>query len=194
MTSAYEWNPPPRDIAIACPDCAAVAHFEFATSAIVDDKRRRAELAAHPACDLFDDVTWGNNRRTVVAHHAVLDRSNTARFDAATMHSSSLRVRVNNVEIPLSQFGAFRCSKCAATRRHVLDWPKDAFFSCDVRGEVLWAWNHEQAVALRDYVKSTHRDRHAHGAHAFLLHVPATFLDAKRRETIVKKLDRLLAG
>ncbi len=57
----------------------------------------------------------------------------------------------------------------------------------------MWAFHRESAVALRDHVAAKHRARKGRRWSSMLLHVPSVFLAAGARETVVRRLDRLLA-
>jgi hypothetical protein len=92
--------------------------------------------------------------------------------------------------------GRLTCRHCHATREGVVvEWPEDAFFQCDVRGQQLWAWSEQHARAIRDYVQSSRRDPKAYpGFFAALMHLPRHFVVAKNRTATVKALDKLLAS
>ena len=91
--------------------------------------------------------------------------------------------------------GRLTCTHCHTTREGVvIQWPDDAFFQCEVRGQLLWAWSAGHARALRDYVQSSKRDPKAYpGFLAALLHLPRHFVVAKNRAATVRALDKLLA-
>jgi hypothetical protein len=78
-------------------------------------------------------------------------------------------------------------------RDMVVSWPDDAFFSCTVRGHLLWAWSSQHVQAIRDFVESRIRNPGAHrGFKIALMHLPDHFLLAKNRAATLKALDRLL--
>ncbi|AKV01372.1 hypothetical protein AKJ09_08035 [Labilithrix luteola] len=57
---------------------------------------------------------------------------------------------------------------------------------------MLWAFHRESAEYLRRFLASAARDHERYRWANFLLHVPDVFLSAKARETVVKRLDRIL--
>ncbi len=90
--------------------------------------------------------------------------------------------------------GGYVCGGCGAFGDRTISWPQDAYLSCEIRGERLWAWNREHLVAIRDFVASRHRDWKGHPGHAIeLLHLPTHFLHAKHRDDVVAAIGRLLS-
>lgn len=144
---------------------------------------------------MFEALEAGNQRLTVVVHYGLLDPRNTADFAGTSLATGTWRdLRRPDRQGPQG-LGAVQCVRCTLRRRHVLRWPADAFYRCEVRGEELWAWTREQCALLRDYVASAVRDREVvRASHPFLAFVPARFLEAKWRAPTVAALDRLLAG
>ena len=75
----------------------------------------------------------------------------------------------------------------------MIHWHHDAYWKCEVKGEVLWAWSLEHATVLLDYIQSKERDEKAYTEYlAALWHLPTHFKLAKNREAAVKSLSRLI--
>ncbi|MTI10918.1 hypothetical protein [Curvivirga aplysinae] len=91
-----------------------------------------------------------------------------------------------------SQFGAVSCSNCCTRRRHFLNWPADAFYSIQVKDKILWAYNRDSTIELRDYIASHDRDIYAYNWTFFLLHIPTSFKKRNIRDTVIKKLNKIL--
>jgi hypothetical protein len=91
-------------------------------------------------------------------------------------------------------WGVCTCGSCGYRAKHQLQWPEDAFYATEIRGQLLWAWNRTQVVALRAYIASTDRTYTgiARDHFWFLRYVPKHFLEVKHRAEALKKLDRLL--
>jgi hypothetical protein len=91
-------------------------------------------------------------------------------------------------------WGVCTCGHCGYRKKHLLRWPKEAYFTTDIRGETLWAWSREQMEALKSFIAS--KDRKLTGAVKmhfwFLRYVPKNFLEVKHRAEALKKIDRLL--
>lgn len=98
-----------------------------------------------------------------------------------------------NGEYVYHHTGVVRCEDCFWSGVRKLNWPDDAYYRWDIRGEVLWAWSAEHARALLDYISSKNREA-GDGPYARNLHhLPKEFLDAKIRDRIVKKIGETLS-
>jgi hypothetical protein len=96
---------------------------------------------------------------------------------------------------PKETWGVCLCSSCGYRKKHRLQFPEDAYYKTEIRGQILWAWNRDQLEALRIYIASTNRKFTGVAATHFwfLRHIPKHFLLVKHRTEALKKLDRLLA-
>ena len=86
--------------------------------------------------------------------------------------------------------GVMSCSKCVSRYAHTLDWPSDAFYRIGYRGKVLWAWNREYLVMVREFIASPTRD--TYGSYYLRRKIPKLFLSAKNRGGVVAKIDAVL--
>jgi hypothetical protein len=86
--------------------------------------------------------------------------------------------------------GVVVCSACSLVRRHLLDWPNDAFFHCKIRGENLWGWNRQHLISIQAYIASTHRNQDFPGFRKSK--VPRHFLLAKNRDLVVRSINKVL--
>lgn len=102
------------------------------------------------------------------------------------------RIRAIKHMAPL--IGKLDCRACFFHDDDVtIEWPASAYFRCEVKGEMLWAWSEEHAYALKDFISSTDRDPKNHpGFGSSLYHVPKHFLLAKQRAAAIKAIDRML--
>jgi hypothetical protein len=85
------------------------------------------------------------------------------------------------------------CKSCAYRKPHVVNWPTDAFYQTEVCNDVIWGWNRGHFTSVRDHIASKERNLRqvveygwAHGR------IPAHFLEAKRREAVVRAIDHVL--
>lgn len=83
-------------------------------------------------------------------------------------------------------WGVVSCLNCTLLRKHKLVWPKDAFYSLSVGGQVLWAWDRPTLVIVRDHVASVIR---AKRFHPLLKYLPRHFLVGKHRFAVVKAIN-----
>ncbi len=90
---------------------------------------------------------------------------------------------------PLMHYGVVQCDDCHTNRTKVLNWPDDAFWQWEIRGELLWAWDRKQAETIREYIASRHRPGRFNPA---VRYVPSHFLSAKNRDAALKAMDATL--
>lgn len=88
---------------------------------------------------------------------------------------------------PLRTNGLIQCAHCHTNKKHKLNWPVDAYWQWEVRGQVLWSWDENHARRILAYVKETARpSRHSYS----LKYIPSHFLSAKIRDLVVQKMER----
>ena len=95
----------------------------------------------------------------------------------------------NGSGYPLMHYGVVRCDGCHSSQTKKLDWPGDAYWKWEIRGELLWAWDRKQAEAIRDYIASKRRPSRFGPA---LRYVPSHFLSAKSRDAALKAMNATL--
>jgi len=86
------------------------------------------------------------------------------------------------------------CSACVARYRHPLDWPADAFYQTDSSVGLIWTYNRDHALRLRVYIASTARSQVVVDDvfARYLRQLSPACKQAKRRDEVCKRLDRLL--
>jgi len=194
MTAMYEWNPMPHVVDINCPSCGEHALFEFAEVVKIALKK---DVPFFEESDLFEYRRFKNS----CGHfwHGAIYYAN--------LHGGSTRAirdlpegykpeywnhsRYMMSSHP-SDLGAVICGCCYLRKPYVLQWPNDAYFSISIKGQQLWAFNRESAVALRDYIASNERKTNQFKWSHFLLHVPTTFKKQNVRDGVVKKLNKAI--
>jgi len=92
---------------------------------------------------------------------------------------------------PVLHQGMAQCSGCHTNGKHTLNWANDAYWSWDIRGAVLWAWDTDHARRILDYIGRINRFR---PASYDLRHIPKEFLTAKVRELVVKRISASFAA
>ncbi|RKR00049.1 hypothetical protein [Maricaulis maris] len=115
----------------------------------------------------------------------------------STSHSKPLPVSLRTATgeiLPDNWDGQVRCSACGHAAKHALDWPSDAWFKLDHRGETLWAKDAAMLAEIRRFIAAG-AERQAikkTSSHArYLVRIPAIFLKASDREALLRKIDRL---
>lgn len=206
MTYPYEWNPIPHFADVSCPSCGGNAKFEFAEVVEI----RRWDALYFQKSELFE-YKFVQAKKTLLGRlpgtyvrpgdwHAAIYYHGQHRHSLSSVQDlpdgySSEDWKHSKYWARGVDAGTVTCSDCHKRQKHILSWPEDAFYQTEVRGQVLWAFNRESLVALRDYLASTERDKARQNTWKnFLLNVPTYFLKAKVRDEAVKKLNRLLSS
>jgi len=167
-----------RPIDVRCPACGACARFEepfefFARAAPEGETRPRH--------------AWGG--------WVVVERFPTQfRWSPPSTSGQFLRTGGGDGRrggYPVLEYGLLRCDRCHTQRRHRLDWPADAYWDFELRGERLWAWDREHALAILAYVERTLRPSRRSPR---LRHVPSFFFGARVRDEVARAIRRRLAG
>ena len=171
IIDGFWWSELPNTVTVRCRECGGPATFESAVEMV------RGEAARA----LRDDPA------AVGVEHAGGFLRN--RFPYVYPRRTG----------PLRMFGHYEgaegvvtCPRCVARRPHRLAWPADAYYRLEYRGAMLWAWNREFLVLIRNFIASERRD--TAGQYYFRRKLPKKLLLAKRREELTAKLDRLLAA
>ena len=187
MTDYNKHNPYPYIATIRCPRCGKAAEFRKAFALIQGKAWGWWEPRLWPSASLTD---WDGKERWYPGDPAPAWRSWIVIEQDPSIHRWKKPPRGG---YSATDEGVIACLNCVGRRKHVLDWPADAFYRFELTQGVLWAWNRELAQALIDFIGSTRRDPAAYGPHfLFLSHIPKRFLLAKEREATVKLLDRAL--
>ena len=163
-------------IEIKCPYCGALAKFEEPFEFLSKNEVRSTEnRPTHQ---------WGG--------WVVVERfPSQVNWEAPSGSSHFLRGGGDNGQggYPLLTNGLVQCQKCHSNRKHKLNWPNDAYWQWEIRGELLWAWDKAHAQTIYGFIKETIRPaRHSYG----LRYIPSHFLSAKARELVVRKMEATL--
>jgi hypothetical protein len=195
MTERYDWNPMPHKVDIKCPSCGEHAEFEFAEIVKITLKK---DVPCFDGSDLFNYQMFKDScghKWHGAIYFANLHGGSTSAirdlpegYKPEDWNHSQYLYRNHGIDL-----GAFSCSHCQTRKRHLLSWPNDAFYSISYKGEVLWAFNRESSVELRDFIASNERNPGNYKWSNFLLHIPTPFKKQNSREGVVKQLSRLLA-
>ncbi len=194
MTELYDWNPMPHSVSINCPACGSLADFEFAEVVRI---KLAADVPFFEKNDIFEYQLFESSNSSrwhgAVFYHGLRGSASATIRDLPEGYSpenwnhSPYLYRNHGLDI-----GSAICCACGYRKKHQLDWPADAFFQIQYRREVLWAFDTESALELLDFIASKDRSREDSKWKAFLRHIPSHFLKKEARETVIKKLRRLL--
>jgi hypothetical protein len=162
----------PSLVAISCPRCCREARFE-----------QPFEFYREDASDLPHLIKWNNwlvrERFPSVFQWTDDDNPFKSLFWGTPKRQLS--------EYPI--WGVVSCPQCTLQRKHRLRWPTDAYYAVPVKNEVLWAWDRETLILVRDHVTSLIR---AKRCHPLLKYLPRHFLVGKHRAAVVKAINAKL--
>jgi len=159
-------------IDIKCPDCGELAKFEEPFEFLSKhDVRTDESKPTHQ---------WGG--------WTVLERF-PSQVPWKTPSGSSQFLRgggdTSKSGYPLLNNGLVQCSHCHSNKKHKLNWPNDAYWQWEIRGELLWAWDKVHAQTILNFVKQTTRPSRSGFS---LKYIPSHFLSAKVRDVVVQKI------
>ena len=196
MTEAYEWNPMPHCLAVVCPDCGSEARFEFAEVVRIKLRKDVGYFEQSKDFEVARTTDYGGGYCNVAIYFHGLKQSGLSAlqdlpegYEPKDWEHSQYLLRSTAQDL-----GAIVCTSCGMRRKHVLNWPGDAYFKIDHKQGVLWAFDREHASELLRYVRSADRDRGNFRYRASLMKVPTRFLTAKARDSVAKALDRILSA
>lgn len=194
MTWIYEWNPMPHQVDIKCPSCGKRTEFEFAETVKISLKK---DVPFFKSSSLFDYHKFTDScghKWHAALYYAKLHGGSTATirdlpegYDPENWDHSKYLYRCYSQGL-----GAFNCTSCYTRKKHTLDWSNDAFYSMSYKGNILWAFNRESMIELRDYIASNDRKVENYRWSNFLLHIPSVFKKQNVRLTVVKQINRIL--
>ncbi|MEZ9349646.1 hypothetical protein AB4166_22690 [Vibrio splendidus] len=195
MTGIYDLNPMPHTVDIICPCCGEHVVFEFSEVVKISLKK---DVEYFEKSDIFEYClfrdSYGHNWHGAMyfanLHGCSIDaiKDLPEGYKATDWSHSRYLTPKSGGDI-----GSYSCNSCYSRKIHILNWPEDAFYSLSYKGEILWAFNRESAVDLKNYIQSTERNRSDYQWESFLLHVPTIFKKKNARGFVVKGLDRRLA-
>ncbi|KTC43421.1 hypothetical protein AO265_17860 [Pseudomonas sp. ABAC61] len=194
MTRLYPWTPMPHQLALTCPHCAARASFEFPVAATIERKADVAGFQAHPLLEYWQEQDSGGHYRHYALYFPGLHgdplqslQQLPEGYRAEQWQQPRYWYRNHGLDL-----GSIHCEHCDYQGRHALNWPTEAYYTVPYKGQLLWAYNRESALALHDYLLSTHRTPGGYPWQHFLRHIPSLFKSRKAREPLTRLLKRLL--
>lgn len=185
----------PHKVDIKCPVCGKHALFEFAEVVRISLNKdipffEKSTLFEYRQFEDFCGQKWHG-----AVYYANLHGGSTKPiqelpewYTAENWNHSKYLTRSHGTDL-----GATLCYHCQARQPYILKWPDDAFYLISIKNNLLWAFNRESAVALKDYIASSERKKTNHRWAGFLLHIPTTFKRKNVRADIVKKINKLLS-
>ena len=176
MTELYDWNPMPHIVEIKCPSCAKLATFEFAEVVKISLKKDVGCFEESKSFDykVFQDSCghkWHGAIYYAGLHGGSVDAINglPEGYSPENWAHSQYLYRNHGLDI-----GSVRCSNCDTRKKYTLNWPNDSYFSIVHKGQLLWAFDRESTVELRDFIASSEREmfRNLNGVTFFFISLP----------------------
>ncbi len=88
--------------------------------------------------------------------------------------------------------GKISCLQCGYVNKTRIEWPVDAFYRGEVKGKLLWAWNKEHLIAIRDFIESADRNYRGVKYSSALYHLPEHFKISKNKDACLKTLNKMI--
>ena len=194
MTRPYDWNPMPHVLTVCCPDCGGTARFEFAEPVLIKTVADRAYFDASRNFEVFRYFHHGW-KSLALYYHGLAPRPLSEIDDLPDGYApTDWEHGKCNIRSAPGDLGTIVCDACVLRRKHTLDWPADAYYAVEYRGQVLWAFEEDSMAALTDFIGSTDRRKSGRRWQSFLHKIPAHFLGAEARAPLEKKLRAKLAS
>lgn len=195
MTEIFDWNPMPHKLDVKCPKCGSMSEFEFAEIVRIELKKDVEFFINSNVFEyqMFSD-SCGHRWHGAIYFAGLHGEASKAIHSLPEGYCASSWEHSKYLLSSHSTLGSVRCKSCQYRSMHVLNWPQDAYFSIEIKGQVLWAFNTDSAMDLRAYIDSKDRRIRGYKYSSFLLHVPTYFKKQNVRKMVTKKLDRLLGN
>jgi hypothetical protein len=166
----------PEKFNVHCPSCGECAVFDEPFAFMTDKRNAPDGVLVH---------RWG--AWFVVEKYPLLMPWKAPRGSHQTIVFSDWRK--GHGDYVYLKRGVVRCDSCYHSRAHTLNWPDDAYFQWDIRGDILWAWSADHARILLDYISGKERNISRDTPYASSLRkVPKQFLSSKVRDLVIKRI------
>ena len=182
-------------VAVTCPECAGEAAFEFADRVRIKttDDLHWFEKSKHFDC-LKEIGPNGHDYHSAIYYHGLTGNALPSVNDLPIGYRIDDWAHSEHKFRPLSDWrGTLVCEPCGKRSKHILDWPREAYFQIEHRHQNLWAFDRASTAELIDYISASHRRTEDFIYWPFLMKIPHVFLTKQARETVVKRLRKRLA-
>jgi hypothetical protein len=183
----------PKLLSIKCPSCTRKAEFEFATFVVIKLKKDVVFFRNHPTLVYrLQTDSCGHKRHTAYYFPGLHGEPSKAihnlpsRYDASDWNHSKYPIGTRH------NIGSVRCQQCHYRSIKAINWPNEAYYNVEIKGQTLWSFNTDSTLELRAYIHSKDRQINNYTYRDFLFHLPTNFKTKKMRDKITKKLDQLL--
>lgn len=91
-----------------------------------------------------------------------------------------------------NKLGVCVCQNCGTRKKYELNWQQDAYYQTTIKNQVLWAFDKQHLVSIKQFIQSSNRCEKSHQNWHYLFHLPTIFKKQKNRDEVIKKIDKLL--
>lgn len=194
MTGFYEFFGMPDKINITCPSCRGRAIFRFAHILRLD---RKADVSLFEK-DYFE-FRYFNERHAkkwpgiLFFPKQLSGRNWQKKLPEKYQKQRTIPHMAKNACTDGTSLGLVSCHKCFSESKHTLDWPNDAYYAIEHKGNLLWAYDKEMMIEIKDYIQTTVRGNLFAIESIIIRHLPTVFKLVRNRDAIVKKINKLIA-
>lgn len=160
-----------EDLSVACPSCGSEAIFTSPYGYFQDDAAKEAVAAV--VAGRLNGVKFGGGFAFERFPHVFPWRDPNNPF-----------VHYERRE----PWGVVSCGGCAYRKKHLLNWPDDAFWRVELPVGVLWACTRGHLVGIRRYVSGEDRRGGAFDR------IPKEFLLKRNVERVLRGIDQVLGS
>ncbi|MDB2437852.1 hypothetical protein N9W89_04000 [Hellea sp.] len=189
--------PAPELVSVKCPQCEQHATFRKSIGIANVEKVNRPYFEKSKDFDTFYTKHYGRYQYEVWYDTGLGNNIDNIRDLPDGINPKHFKP--SSYSWPLRKYsrGVIACNHCTLRRRINIDWPKQAYFTVEYKGKVLWAYNREMALAILEYLKNSSRKKLSQSArnqtsYAWLSNLPTVFQTKKATPTVVRKLEKLL--
>ena len=181
----------PTQMTIACPACRGPALFRRACGLRLHSPEARARLAASPHFRILENDGHG---KPIAVYRYGLGAPAPENLPELTPDEART-LPMDGPWPPHDVEGSVLCDTCGHRAPHRVNWPAEAFYQIEHRGQGLWAWHRAGAeAALRMAETPGMKPQDAPLHEDYLKRLPTAFFTAKARDDVARKLRRLLEG
>ena len=191
----------PTTISVCCPRCDHHAEFTFSKAQSIKKKDR--DYFTRSRNFKTEKVEYWDGSRDFVAWNDPGLGNNIDVISDLPANFESTDFKHNNRGFfyyrRTYERGVTVCKKCDFRRLVKLKWPEMSFYKVEYKNHMLWAYNREHALMIRDYLKDPKRQKRIVSTRglisqkAWLRKIPTVFQTKKATPHVIKKLEKLIS-
>ena len=147
--------------------------------------------------------SWADNPEGITEGVPDPEASTTHRWGHWMVHEKYPSVvpwvppRSTNDYYDMRKEAIIKCTKCHLVATHEVVWPSDAYFSWNIRGELLWAWSADHARAILAFVSGGGPDgpdltKYPSWIRRWTQRLPKKVITKQARDLVIKEISTAL--